>query len=58
MNGVGEVVIRAPVLLAVLIDSIQPFSSFSRLYEAAVMALYLEIMDTIRLPDPSSGFLV
>ena len=37
--------IRARVPLDVLADTIQPFPSFSGIYDAAVMNLRMEIMD-------------
>ena len=44
--------IRAHVPLKVLSDTIQPFSSFSEIYDAAVMALRMEIADMPRAPGP------
>jgi dihydrolipoamide dehydrogenase len=43
--------IRAHVPLDVLSDTIQPFPSFSGIYDAAVMALRMEIMD---MPRPAA----
>ena len=42
--------IRAHVPLDVLSDTIQPFPSFSGIYDAAVMALRMEIAD---MPPPA-----
>jgi hypothetical protein len=42
--------IRAHVPLEVLSDTIQPFPSFSGIYDAAVMALRMQIMD---MPQPA-----
>jgi dihydrolipoamide dehydrogenase len=44
--------IRAHVPLEVLSDTIQPFPSFSGIYDAAVMALRMEIMDMPRPVRP------
>jgi dihydrolipoamide dehydrogenase len=44
--------IRAHVRLEVLSDTIQPFPSFSGIYDAAVMALRMEIMDMPRPVRP------
>ncbi len=44
--------IRAHVPLEVLGDTIQPFPSFSGIYDAAVMALRMEIMDMPRPVGP------
>jgi hypothetical protein len=41
--------IRAHVPLAVLSDTIQPFPSFSGIYDAALMALRMQIAD---MPPP------
>jgi hypothetical protein len=41
--------IRARVPVEVLSDTIQPFPSFSGIYEPAVIALRMEIMD---MPPP------
>jgi pyruvate/2-oxoglutarate dehydrogenase complex dihydrolipoamide dehydrogenase (E3) component len=44
--------IRAHVPLEVLSDTIQPFPSFSGIYNAAVMSLSMEIMDRPRPARP------
>jgi dihydrolipoamide dehydrogenase len=44
--------IRAHVPLEVLSDTIQPFPSFSGIYDAAVMSLRMEIMDRPRPANP------
>jgi len=44
--------IRAHVPLEVLSDTIQPFPSFSGIYDAAVMSLRMEIMDRPRPARP------
>ena len=44
--------IRAHVPLEVLSDTIQPFPSFSGIYDAAVMALGMEIADMPRPAGP------
>jgi dihydrolipoamide dehydrogenase len=43
--------IRAHIPLEVLNDTIQPFPSFSGIYDAAVMALRMKIAD---MPPPAS----
>ena len=42
--------IRAHVLIEVLSDTIQPFPSFSGIYDTALMALCMQIMD---IPSPA-----
>jgi pyruvate/2-oxoglutarate dehydrogenase complex dihydrolipoamide dehydrogenase (E3) component len=48
----GTLAIRAHVPLKVLSDTIQPFPSFSGIFEAALMALRMEIADMPRPPRP------
>src|SRR4051812_35844119 len=47
--------IRAHVPLAVLADTIQPFPSFSGIYDAAVMALRMEIAEMPRPAGPMAA---
>ena len=42
--------IRARVLIEVLSDTIQPFPSFSGIYDTALMARCMQIMD---IPSPA-----
>ncbi len=44
--------IRAHIPLVVLSDTIQPFPSFSGIYDAAVMSLRMQIMDRPRSARP------
>jgi pyruvate/2-oxoglutarate dehydrogenase complex dihydrolipoamide dehydrogenase (E3) component len=47
--------VRAHVPLDVLSDTIQPFPSFSGIYDAAVMSLRMEIMDRPRPASPMAA---
>ena len=47
--------IRAHVPLEVLSDTIQPFPSFSGIYDAAMMSLRMEIMDRPRPASPTDA---
>jgi dihydrolipoamide dehydrogenase len=51
----ATIAIRAHVPIDVLNDTIQPFPSFSGIYDAAVTSLRMEIMDKPVPPGPMAG---
>jgi len=50
----AALVIRAHIPIQIVSDTIQPFPSFSGIYDAAIMTLRMQIMDRPRPVRPST----